>query len=481
MSLPVLGHTDRPIRFSRLRKTRPSIIGLLAAGILCWQPAALADPASSDYRAVILLIGDGFDDQHVTMGRNYLAGLGGELTLDTLPVRSAVQIETTDASGAPVYVADSANTATSLASGVITEIGRVGTDASDQDSPTVLERAAAAGYRTGIVSTASVTDATPASFMAHVSNRRCENPGIMLGGERYGVPFPGCPQDATSHGGPGSIAEQIVASPVDIVLGGGRKHFSGAVAESGPTVLETAEAQGITVIDSLDQAQSATGRVLGVFADSHLPVRWQGTDGRGAEDADTSLMNAVDARLGTATQPAPMRCEPNPDFGDSPTLAAMTEAALTHLDKDNQTGFFLMVESASIDKQSHSRNPCGSIGEIEQLEEALAVALAFAANHPDTLVLVTADHAQAAQIIPEPSLFDEMPVPIYSPGKVARIQTPEGGLMRINYATNNFAAEEHTGANVPLFGNATASGVVKPFMRQREVHDAMASFLKLAP
>ena len=43
-----------------------------------------------------------------------------------------------------------------------------------------------------------------------------------------------------------------------------------------------------------------------------------------------------------------------------------------------------MIESASIDKQAHERKPCGSIGELEQLEEALASALAFAETHPHT-------------------------------------------------------------------------------------------------
>ena len=57
-----------------------------------------------------------------------------------------------------------------------------------------------------------------------------------------------------------------------------------------------------------------------------------------------------------------------------------------------------MVESASIDKQSHERKPCGSIGELEQLEEALTAALTYAQSHPNTLILVTADHSQAAQL-----------------------------------------------------------------------------------
>ena len=172
-----------------------------------------------------------------------------------------------------------------------------------------------------------------------------------------------------------------------------------------------------------------------------------------------------------------MSCEPNPDYEGTPSLASMTDLALRHLSRDNDRGFFLMIESASIDKQSHERNPCGSIGEIEQLEESLTLALSFAAQHPDTAILVTADHAQAAQILPEPTLYSDYPVPIYSPGLTARVATPEGGMMRINYATNNGFSEEHTGANVPLFANDIAGRWLSPFLRQREVHDAMSEFL----
>ena len=172
-----------------------------------------------------------------------------------------------------------------------------------------------------------------------------------------------------------------------------------------------------------------------------------------------------------------MSCESNPDYEGTPSLASMTDLALRHLSQDNDRGFFLMIESASIDKQSHKRNPCGSIGEIEQLEESLALALSFAGQHPATAILITADHAQAAQILPEPSLYSSYPIPIYSPGLTARIETPEGSMMRINYATNNGFSEEHTGANVPLFANDVAGQWLSPFLRQREVHDAMSAFL----
>ena len=95
----------------------------------------------------------------------------------------------------------------------------------------------------------------------------------------------------------------------------------------------------------------------------------------------------------------------------------MTDAALLHLAHNNDRGFFLMIESASIDKQAHERKPCGSIGELEQLDEALASALAFAETHPNTLILVTADHSQAAQLIPYESLFAAFPMPTYYPGQ----------------------------------------------------------------
>ena len=65
----------------------------------------------------------------------------------------------------------------------------------------------------------------------------------------------------------------------------------------------------------------------------------------------------------------------------------------------NENGFFLQVEGASIDKQDHAANPCGQIGETVDLDEAVQVALAFAKDRGDTLVIVTADHAHTSQIV----------------------------------------------------------------------------------
>ena len=433
----------------------------------------------ADERAVILIVGDGFDDTHVTMGRNYLSGQAGQLLLDQMPFRGAIQVETVDSEGKPIYVADSANTATALATGAVTQIGRIGKNGVDQPVKTVLESAADAGYKTGIVSTASITDASPAAFAAHVTIRACENPVTIRGGEKYGVTFAGCPKDLAENGGLGSISEQLAAANVDVILGGGMEHFY-AQYESDPTALEIAKDQGVTLLTDADALeQQHAGRVIGLFADDTMPVAWRGTDGRIAESIERSWLNYIHQMIGSITQPDIIKCEPNPGFTGMPTMEMMTRYALDHLSRDNDKGFFLTIESASIDKRSHERDACGSIGEIKQLEEALAVAMDYAAENPKTLIMVTADHSQAAQIVPDPTLYESLPIPVFSPGKVARIATPEGSVMRINYATNNISSEEHTGANVPLFANFEGESVLSPFMRQRDIYDAMMRYLEL--
>ena len=456
----------------------------LARGTAVDGPVDATAAAAGEPRNVILIIGDGMDEQQITIARNYLKGAAGRLLLDDLPLRSAVHIQTIEDSvgGKPVYVADSANTATTMATGAVTSIGRVGTSAGDdRDLTTIVELAAAAGLRTGIATTSSVTDATPASFAAHVSLRLCEDPDTMLD-IRYGdIPLGECPADLKSAGGRGSIAEQLAQSPLAVLLGGGADHFAPAAEGETASVADLARRNGFELVTSGSQLASASSdkKLLGLFAPDELPVRLRGEDGREAESPRPSLLNRLHPYLGSVTLPETMRCEPNPAYGETPGLRQMTDAALRHLSHDNQKGFFLMIESASIDKQAHERKPCGSIGELEQLEEALASALEFAQKHPNTLVMVTADHAQAAQLVPDESLFAEFPIPIFTPGKLARIRTPEGGNMAVNYATNNFNMEEHTGAAVPLFGNSEALGRIPPFVRQADIFTISREYLGL--
>ena len=430
---------------------------------------------------VILIIGDGMDDSQITIARNYLVGSRSKLLVDKLPLRSAVQVLTVDEDNPqqPLYVADSANSATSIATGAITSPGRIGTTAaSDKDLINLVELVKQHSIKVGLVTTASITDATPASFYAHVNDRGCENPSAMVDFEKYAGLIVDCSQDLKANGGLGSISEQLIISGVDVALGGGMKHFTPDAEGSTLSVLALAKEAGYTVIENADQlAGNHGGKLLGLFSPSTMPVRWYGEDGRTAEKPKTSFMNLFHPMLGSVTYPEPMICEDNPDYAGMPSLASMSEVALAELTNDAETPFFLMIESASIDKQAHERKACGSIGELQQLDEALAVALKFADTNPDTLILVTADHGHAAQILSERTIYDVLDLPIHSPGQVARITTPEGAVMTVNYATNNFVSEEHTGVNVPLLSNSVGVGKIPGMITQPEIFNIIKDYL----
>lgn len=425
---------------------------------------------------VVLIIGDGMDDQQITIARNYLAGYDGRLTLDELPYRGAVQVQTIDerTPSQPVYVADSANSATAMAAGVVTSTGRIATTAgADEDVTTIVELAQAAGFGTGIVSTASLTDATPASFVAHINRRLCQGPADMVTeNERMPAFSADCSQDLKANGGRGSIAEQIAASPLDIALGGGAGYFGQiAEGETDKTVRDLARENGFELIDDeSDLSGIERGvKVLGLFSRGTMPVAWRGTADAQAE--------RIGREAGAVELPEPFTCEPNPGFAGMPTLAAMTRAALDHL--DDGRAFFLMIESASIDKQSHMRRPCGQIGELGQLDESLGLVLDYARVHPETLVLVTADHGQAAKLIPERSVFAALN--FASPGYFARLRTPEGGLMGINYATNDSPMQEdHSGVQVPLLASGRGVRDLPATLRQVDIFGIAARHLGLS-
>lgn len=434
------------------------LVGAVAWGG-CTAPEARQPPPA---RNAIVFIGDGVDDHQLTIARNYLFDANGGYSFDAFPYRAAARVLTVLESdpGTPEYVGDSASGGTAIAAGVVTSRGRIATRAGDgRPVQTLLELASEAGKWTGIVTTSSITDATPASFVAHINRRYCQGPRDMQ-------PTPTdarCQQALKANGGPGSIAEQIAASGVDVLLGGGYRHFAQA-DESGVSVLSQARDAGYQVVRDaagLRAAAGQSGKVLGLFGDDTLPVEWVGErDGRARSVAFASDGSVID--------PAPFGCVDNPEFGARPTLEAMTAFALDRLESAPD-GFVMMVESASIDKQAHQGRPCGQIGETRALDEAVRLAAAFQTRHPDTLIVVASDHGHAAQIIPWPSLFASRADAQYPPGKVARVRTREGGVMAVSYGTNATYLEEHTGTQVPVFASGPGGAGVRGLIQQADL------------
>ena len=406
---------------------------------------------------VILLIGDGMGDSEITAARNYAYGAAGRMALDTLPLTGEMttySVLETDPT-APDYTPESASTATAWSTGSKTADGRISTTpGTDQDLTTVLDKAEAAGMLTGVVTTSELTDATPAAPMAHVAARACQGPANMGP----------CPQDA-KPAGPGSIAEQSIDHRVDVLLGGGRSRYAQPITggpADGQTLRAAAAAAGYQVVtDQPGLAAATPGRpVLGLFSTGNMATRWTGLP---------------------ATKPAsgPQRCnETNPAAVAEPTLGEMTTRAIELLSTPaargngraaGQAGFFLQVESASIDKRNHVSQPCEQIGETVNFDEAVSAALEFARADGNTLVIVTGDHAHTSQIL-EP---DATPA-----GFASVLTTDEGQEMMLSYGTGSTpTSQEHTGSQLRVAAEGPQAANVVGVIDQTDIARIMSRAL----
>lgn len=414
-------------------------VGAAAAAVAVGQSGpdkSVALKASIDIskpKNIILFIGDGMGDSEVTSGRYYAKGASGRLNMDSLPFRGDVTTYNVGPAAAspypPNYVPDSAPTASAWSSGIKTLDGRVGQGPSSgvtvpgQNYETFMEIAKLRGLSTGNVSTAEITDATPAGPSSHISQRGCQGPNDTRSA---------CPTETKAAGGLGSIAEQQADNQFDVVLGGGRARYLQPLAAGGTTnVIDYAKTKGYKYVANKTELAGVTSlapgeRLLGLFHDSNMTTEYQ------------SLI-ASDTGAGSATT----KCQPS-NRGEEPSLAEMTDKAIKLL-QGNQKGFVLQVEGASIDKRDHASDACGQIGELVGMDDAIGIAQQFQATHPDTLIVVSADHSHTSQIIGQTTV---------PRGQYTTLQTIDGSPIRISYGTAAIAgSQSHTGATVPVFAS----------------------------
>jgi alkaline phosphatase len=221
------------------------------------------------------------------------------------------------------------------------------------------------GYKTGIVTSSDVTDATPAAQGAH----------SLLRGLGY---------DIARQYADGTITN---GGQFDVIMGGGLERFNArTAANSGDTRNLVTELQATGYAVPTNRAQlnalpATTGKILGLFR--------------------TGNMNVAYDKL-RLTRPAD---EPAPNFGgfeDQPYLDEMTSKAIDALKRDGSP-FILMVEGSSIDKQSHPNHAAGQIWDTIELDKAIGVGRNFlntsATTRANTLLITTADHDQSLTII----------------------------------------------------------------------------------
>src|SRR3954447_12501207 len=338
---------------------------------------------------VIFFLGDGMGVSETTVARYYQYGAAGRMNMDRLPFTGFQTTWSVKPAAAPPYKPDydpdSASTGTMWATGQKTIDERISQgpsnaiDVPGKNLPTVLERAQKHGKKVGNVTTAELTDATPAVLDSHISLRGCQGPA-----DADNL----CKQETKAAGGLGSIAEQTVDHRVDVALGGGRNRFAQTITggkDAGKTVEQSAARQGITEINDaagLAAAKRSDRPVLGLFAPVNMTTEWNGPVATRGD--------------GTPAQ----RCKTDNRPAKEPSLPDMTSKAIGLLDGAKK-GFFLQIEGASIDKQDHAANACAQIGETVAFDRAIGVALDYQAEHPDTLIVVTADHAHTSEIVGE--------------------------------------------------------------------------------
>jgi len=237
-------------------------------------------------------------------------------------------------------VTESAAAATQIACGVKVPARAAGMG-SDGKTPckTILEITKERGMATGLVTTSGITDATPASFAAHVPHRSDEE----------------------------TVAAQEIAAGVEILMGGRKNFFLPEAAKGsrkdGRNLLQEAQKAGYTVVGTAEEMQKApAGKILGLFNMGNM-----------AYEIDRASTK-------------------------EPSLAEMTTKTLDVLSR-NPKGFFAMIEGGRIDHASHRNDAAGTIRDMLAFDEAVGVALAFAKAHPDTLLIVTADHDTAGMAL----------------------------------------------------------------------------------
>lgn len=188
-----------------------------------------------------------------------------------------------------------------------------------------------------MVTTTTITHATPAGFIANMA-RRGDEP---------------------------DIAVQMVERGANVLFGGGNRFFAADVRSDGKDLYAELEAKGYHVVRTkaeMKNLQLDDKPVVGIFDDSHLPY----------------TIDHVNI----------------PELKENvPTLSEMTDIALRRL--QNSEGFILQIEGGKVDHAAHSNDATGLIYDQLEFDNAIGVVLEFVNQNPDTLLIVTSDHGNA--------------------------------------------------------------------------------------
>ena len=323
-----------------------------------------------DPKNIIVIISDGMGITHVRASEVW----SGELIMTQLPNIGAATTLTREG----IYT-DSAAGGTALSTGYKTTKLFAAMDAEGNDLKSVSELAREQGKLVGIVTNAELADATPAVYSIHNKNRS---------------------QGWTK------MCEQEVVFGADLFMGNGYGDYSTYFSST------SNELYPITQANNMKLYRQASDLVNHFDDDIKMWAVFGGTANKFAR-FDTTSKNY-------------------------PNLQQMTAYALAWLDAHDKedNGFIVMIENTYTDHFGHgnvpsdgSDNTYGIVKEVQSTDEAVAIALKYVLEHPDTALIVAADHETGATQLREGWETDfsqvrapsgdhsTQPVPVFAIGK----------------------------------------------------------------
>ncbi|MBK9212494.1 MAG: alkaline phosphatase [Saprospiraceae bacterium] len=301
----------------------------------------LAEPlASKKKRAknIIFMVSDGMSTGTLNMADLYLQRQFGQgsnwlnLYRNNLVTRGLM-----DMASASSIVTDSSAASSSWGCGQRVKNGVLNVDANGNELTTIWQKFKNGGKKAGCVTSVPVTHATPAGFCISATSRNTQE----------------------------EIAQKYLVMGMDLLLGGGDKFFNPEKRSDKQDMYKKYHNAGYQIVKNRTELSgSVSGKpLLGTFGDDALPY-WLD------HKTDTELENSV------------------------PTLAAMTAVAIDHL-KGSKEGFVLQIEGGKVDWAAHANDIGGLLFDQLAFDEAIKVAIDFAAKDKETLVIICTDHGNA--------------------------------------------------------------------------------------
>ncbi len=281
-------------------------------------------------RNIILFAYDGLSWEDYSVAQFYARRkLGKRLALERLMMSGITGQQNTNSLTS--FVTESSAAGNAWSTGVKTVNGGLAIHIDGRKLEPIFKLAKQAGKAVGLVSTATITHATPASFVVSNPDRNAEE----------------------------EIATQYLEFGADVYLGGGTRFFDPAVRRDKRDLYADFAAKGYGVVKTTAELRNSNAsKLLGVFSSSHVPY-----------EVDRRFQNV-----------------------DVPSLLEMTKKALPIL-SGAKNGFVLQVEAARIDHAAHLNDAAAVLWDIIAADETLEYLMSYVDSNPETVLIIGSDHA----------------------------------------------------------------------------------------